>query len=289
MINEETKAKALGRLRRIEGQVQGLQRMIDGDAYCVDILLQVSAVQGALEQVAEAPAGPAHRVVRGRRVALGLEERAPAEDRRAARRVRAVPGQVMADAGRLPGARHALRGVRGQGRARAHRACPASSRPRSTSPPSRRPSRSIPRGPSFDTLQAAVAAAGYELVRPAPDAAPGAAARRASEPRARPSSGATRVKFVVGAVLSAPVLLGGMSACSAVGAARRSANPWLLLVLTTPVQFWVGWQFHRGFLHDLRYRSRQHVDAGLPRHQRRLLLQRGGDAVAARLPRRTAP
>jgi len=46
-----TKAKAIGRLRRIEGQVQGLQRMIDGDAYCVDILLQVAAVQGALEQV----------------------------------------------------------------------------------------------------------------------------------------------------------------------------------------------------------------------------------------------
>ena len=46
-----SKAKAIGRLRRIEGQVQGLQRMIDGDAYCVDILLQVAAVQGALEQV----------------------------------------------------------------------------------------------------------------------------------------------------------------------------------------------------------------------------------------------
>ena len=51
MIHEETKAKVLGRLRRIEGQVQGLQRMIDGEAYCVDILLQISAVQGALEQV----------------------------------------------------------------------------------------------------------------------------------------------------------------------------------------------------------------------------------------------
>jgi DNA-binding FrmR family transcriptional regulator len=51
MLNAETKGKALGRLRRIEGQVQGLQRMIDGDAYCVDILLQISAVQGALEQV----------------------------------------------------------------------------------------------------------------------------------------------------------------------------------------------------------------------------------------------
>jgi DNA-binding FrmR family transcriptional regulator len=51
VLNEETKAKARGRLRRIEGQVQGLQRMIDGDAYCVDVLLQISAVQGALEQV----------------------------------------------------------------------------------------------------------------------------------------------------------------------------------------------------------------------------------------------
>jgi DNA-binding FrmR family transcriptional regulator len=46
-----TKAKALGRLRRIEGQVQGLQRMIGNEAYCVDVLLQIAAVQGALEQV----------------------------------------------------------------------------------------------------------------------------------------------------------------------------------------------------------------------------------------------
>jgi DNA-binding FrmR family transcriptional regulator len=50
-MNAQTKARALGRLRRIEGQVQGLQRMIGSDAYCVDVLLQVSAVQGALEQV----------------------------------------------------------------------------------------------------------------------------------------------------------------------------------------------------------------------------------------------
>jgi CsoR family transcriptional regulator, copper-sensing transcriptional repressor len=51
MLNDEAKAKARGRLRRIEGQVQGLQRMVENDAYCVDILLQISAVQGALEQV----------------------------------------------------------------------------------------------------------------------------------------------------------------------------------------------------------------------------------------------
>ncbi len=51
MLDAETKAKARGRLRRIEGQVQGLQRMIEADAYCVDVLLQIAAVQGALEQV----------------------------------------------------------------------------------------------------------------------------------------------------------------------------------------------------------------------------------------------
>lgn len=47
----QTKAKALGRLRRIEGQVQGIQRMVEEDKYCVDILLQLTAVQGAVEQV----------------------------------------------------------------------------------------------------------------------------------------------------------------------------------------------------------------------------------------------
>lgn len=46
-----TKAKALGRLRRIEGQVQGIQRMVEEDKPCVDVLLQVAAVRGALEQV----------------------------------------------------------------------------------------------------------------------------------------------------------------------------------------------------------------------------------------------
>jgi DNA-binding FrmR family transcriptional regulator len=40
------------RLRRIEGQVRGLQRMVEEDAYCIDVLTQVAAVQTALEQVA---------------------------------------------------------------------------------------------------------------------------------------------------------------------------------------------------------------------------------------------
>jgi DNA-binding FrmR family transcriptional regulator len=51
VINEETKRKAMARLNRIEGQVQGVQRMVEEEKYCVDILLQISAVQGALEQV----------------------------------------------------------------------------------------------------------------------------------------------------------------------------------------------------------------------------------------------
>ena len=51
MLNAETKAKALARLRRIEGQVQGVQRMVEEEKYCVDILLQLAAVRGALTQV----------------------------------------------------------------------------------------------------------------------------------------------------------------------------------------------------------------------------------------------
>lgn len=50
-MDSQTKGKALGRLRRIEGQVQGIQRMVEEDKPCVDILLQVTAVQGAVEQV----------------------------------------------------------------------------------------------------------------------------------------------------------------------------------------------------------------------------------------------
>jgi DNA-binding FrmR family transcriptional regulator len=42
----------LKRLRRIEGQVRGLERMVEQDAYCIDILTQVSAATKALEAVA---------------------------------------------------------------------------------------------------------------------------------------------------------------------------------------------------------------------------------------------
>lgn len=46
--SEEQKRKLLNRLRRIEGQVRGLQTMIENDAYCNDILIQSSAVNAAM-------------------------------------------------------------------------------------------------------------------------------------------------------------------------------------------------------------------------------------------------
>jgi CsoR family transcriptional regulator, copper-sensing transcriptional repressor len=48
----EEKDAYLKRLRRIEGQVRGLQRMVESDTYCIDILTQVSAVTRALQAVA---------------------------------------------------------------------------------------------------------------------------------------------------------------------------------------------------------------------------------------------
>ncbi len=48
----DDKAAVLRRLRRIEGQVRGLQRMVDEDAYCIDVLTQVAAATKALQAVA---------------------------------------------------------------------------------------------------------------------------------------------------------------------------------------------------------------------------------------------
>lgn len=48
----DNKDAVLKRLRRVEGQVRGLQRMVDEDTYCIDVLTQVSATTRALESVA---------------------------------------------------------------------------------------------------------------------------------------------------------------------------------------------------------------------------------------------
>ena len=47
-----TKQAHLKRLRRIEGQVRGLQRMVEDNTYCIDVLTQISAATRALEAVA---------------------------------------------------------------------------------------------------------------------------------------------------------------------------------------------------------------------------------------------
>ncbi|MGG5261016.1 metal-sensitive transcriptional regulator [Phycicoccus avicenniae] len=47
----DTKEAHLKRLRRIEGQVRGIARMVDEEAYCIDVLTQVSAVTRALQAV----------------------------------------------------------------------------------------------------------------------------------------------------------------------------------------------------------------------------------------------
>ena len=46
------KQALLGRLRRIEGQVRGLHRMVEQDTYCIDVLTQISAATSALQAVA---------------------------------------------------------------------------------------------------------------------------------------------------------------------------------------------------------------------------------------------
>ena len=100
-------------------------------------------------------------------------------------------------------------------------------------------------------LQDAVARAGYELVEPreaagqTPDREQ--SAREETQRRARS-------KFVVGAILSVPIVIGSMVE----GFLWEPAwlrNPWLLWALATPVQFWVGFEFHAGFLRDLRHRT----------------------------------
>lgn len=50
-MNQDSKKKALHRLKILEGQVRGLQRMVEEEVYCVDILTQSSAVKKALSSV----------------------------------------------------------------------------------------------------------------------------------------------------------------------------------------------------------------------------------------------
>ena len=72
------------RMKRIEGQVRGIARMVEEEKYCIDILTQVSAVTKALQAVALGPARRAHVPLRARRRA----DRRPGGGGQAARGLR---------------------------------------------------------------------------------------------------------------------------------------------------------------------------------------------------------
>ncbi len=52
-MQNESKGSNLKRLKRIEGQVRGLARMVEDDRYCIDIVTQIAAVRAALRKVEE--------------------------------------------------------------------------------------------------------------------------------------------------------------------------------------------------------------------------------------------
>ncbi len=50
-MNEETKEKVIKQLKRVEGQVRGLQKLVENDTYCIDIITQTSAVKNSLSSI----------------------------------------------------------------------------------------------------------------------------------------------------------------------------------------------------------------------------------------------
>ena len=103
---------------------------------------------------------------------------------------------------------------------------------------------------SVDDLRRAVQAAGYDLLPPpaasdAPDREQAARAREIAR---------LRRKVIAGIGLSVPVLLGSFPGLFP-WVPRVFTDPWVQLVLTLPVQVWVGWAFHRGAWTALRHGS----------------------------------
>jgi CsoR family transcriptional regulator, copper-sensing transcriptional repressor len=82
-----TRDQLLARLRRIEGQIRGVQRMVEDDRYCIDVLTQIGAAQAALDKVALGLLDDhAHHCVIGAESAREREEKT---------------GELMAAVGRL--------------------------------------------------------------------------------------------------------------------------------------------------------------------------------------------
>jgi P-type Cu+ transporter len=103
-------------------------------------------------------------------------------------------------------------------------------------------------------LASAVAAAGYELAETPAPALPGTAEEDREQAARDTEQRRLGRRVIVGIALSIPIVLGSMTELFpwVPGWLR---NPWTLLLLATPVQFWVGADFHRGFVRDLRHRS----------------------------------
>jgi P-type Cu+ transporter len=135
----------------------------------------------------------------------------------------------------------ALRGVAGVGEASVNL---ATERARVAWDPARADARA---------LAEAVAAAGYELAE-APAPAPGAVAEDREQAARAVEQRRLRTRVLAGVALSIPIVIGSMTELFP-WAPQWLRNPWTLLLLATPVQFWVGAEFHRGFLRDLRHRS----------------------------------
>jgi Cu+-exporting ATPase len=111
-----------------------------------------------------------------------------------------------------------------------------------------------PQRADVPALANAVAAAGYELAKAPPAAAPGTAAEDREQALRAAEQRRLRARVLVGIVLSIPIVIGSMAEIFP-WAPAWLRHPWTLLLLATPVQFWVGADFHRGFLRDLRHRS----------------------------------
>ncbi len=113
-------------------------------------------------------------------------------------------------------------------------------------------------------LRRAIEQAGYATLAPETGEAQPDREREARQREMR----TLRAKFLVGAILTVPVVLGHLphmvppvaawlhAAFPAVGPALHAlGDPWAMLAFTTPVQWWVGWQFHRGLWATLRHRT----------------------------------
>ena len=86
----EDKDLLVKRLHRIEGQVRGIERMLEEDRYCIDILTQIAAVKTALEQVGAKLLDGPRDALRPRRDRIGRRAGGRREDGRAARGCAAV-------------------------------------------------------------------------------------------------------------------------------------------------------------------------------------------------------